>query len=146
MGMSVKASSSGDEGDMSPVAEINVTPLVDVMLVLLIIFMVTMPVMMSQLPIMLPKVSLEPSTQIPPLKVQVYYDDKGQYSISQGDDANAKVPVDYADLPEQVKAIKKQHPDALVTVCADKDVTYDKFVDLMSIVSAVFTDKVSICP
>ena len=146
MGMSVKASGGGEEGEMSPVAEINVTPLVDVMLVLLIIFMVTMPVMMSQLPIMLPKVSDVPSTGTPPLKVQVYYDNKGVYSISQGDDANAKVPTAYDDLKPQLKTIQSQHPDALVTVCADKEVIYDKFVDLMGIVSAVFTNKVSICP
>jgi len=51
MGMNVKASSGGgDEGEMGPVAEINVTPLVDVMLVLLIIFMVTAPLMITQLP------------------------------------------------------------------------------------------------
>jgi biopolymer transport protein ExbD len=146
MGMSVKTSSGGEEGEMSPVAEINVTPLVDVMLVLLIIFMVTMPVMMSQLPIMLPKVSLEPSTKTPPLKVQVYYDNKGQYSISQGEDATARVAVEYSALPAQLKAIESQHTDALVTVCADKDVIYDKVVDLMGIVSAVFRNKVSICP
>ena len=48
--------SSDDLGDM---AEINVTPLVDVMLVLLIIFMVTAPLMMVKLPIELPKTSAE---------------------------------------------------------------------------------------
>ena len=65
MGMSVKSSSSSDEGEMGPVAEINVTPLVDVMLVLLIIFMVTAPLMMNQLPITLPKPSLFQSDKPP---------------------------------------------------------------------------------
>ena len=146
MGMSVRSSSGGEEGELSPVAEINVTPLVDVMLVLLIIFMVTMPVMMSQLPIMLPKVSQDVSDKKPPLKVQVSFDIKGQYWISQGDDATAKQLVAYTDLPAQLKSIAAANSDALVTVCADKDVIYDKVVDLMGIVSAVFKNKVSICP
>jgi biopolymer transport protein ExbD len=144
MGMSVRSSSGGEEGELSPVAEINVTPLVDVMLVLLIIFMVTMPVMMSQLPIMLPKVSLTPSDH-PPTKAVVSFDIKGQYYVQVGDDG-PKEPVAYTDLPPRLKALVGEHPDALVTVCADKDVLYDRFVDLMGIVSSFFKNKVSICP
>ena len=59
MGVNVTRSASPD-GEFSgyqPMAEINVTPLVDVMLVLLIIFMITAPLMMAQLPIELPKTS-----------------------------------------------------------------------------------------
>ena len=58
MGMGINQASSGDEdGVYRPVAEINITPMVDVMLVLLIIFMVAAPLMVSGVPIQLPKSS-----------------------------------------------------------------------------------------
>lgn len=58
MGMSLKAGADeGDDGAYRPVAEINITPMVDVMLVLLIIFMVAAPLMVSGVPIQLPKTS-----------------------------------------------------------------------------------------
>lgn len=46
---------SGGSGDQRPIAEINITPLVDVMLVLLVIFMVTVPLMENGIPVELPK-------------------------------------------------------------------------------------------
>ena len=56
MGMNVK--SDGDDDDGTVMSEINVTPLVDVMLVLLIIFIVTAPLALSVVPIKLPKAGL----------------------------------------------------------------------------------------
>src|SRR5579871_477035 len=100
MGMSVKSSSGGGEGEMGPVAEINVTPLVDVMLVLLIIFMVSMPLMMNQLPITLPKPSMF-QTDKPPHKLTVSFDLQNNYFIQQ--DENPQEPVAYADLPSRLQ-------------------------------------------
>lgn len=58
MGMGIQASSdAGEDGGYRPMAEINITPMVDVMLVLLIIFMVAAPLMVSGVPIQLPKSS-----------------------------------------------------------------------------------------
>jgi biopolymer transport protein ExbD len=145
MSMNVRPpSGGGGDDELSPVAEINVTPLVDVMLVLLIIFMVTAPIMMSQLPIMLPKVSLEQANK-PPNKLTVSFDINNNYFVQLGDDA-PKEQLAYTDLPARLKTIADQDPDRLVTVCADKDVIYDRVVDLMGIVSAFFKNKVSICP
>ena len=61
------ASLDGDEdvGDASPMSEINVTPLVDVMLVLLIIFLITVPAIIQTVPVELPKVVNEPTTTKP---------------------------------------------------------------------------------
>jgi biopolymer transport protein ExbD len=143
MGMSVKSSSGGDEGEMGPVAEINVTPLVDVMLVLLIIFMVTAPIMLNQLPITLPKPSMFQSDK-PPEKLTVAFDLQNNYFIQQND--NPKEPVTYADLPARLHAIAQDHPDELVTVCADKDSVYDRVVDLMAIVGSSGFFKVTLCP
>lgn len=53
------------EGDDSPMSDINTTPLVDVMLVLLIIFLITVPVVIQTVPVNLPKVVFEPTTTKP---------------------------------------------------------------------------------
>src|SRR5579871_5328309 len=131
MGMSVKSSSGGDEGEMGPVAEINVTPLVDVMLVLLIIFMVTAPLMMNQLPITLPKPSLFQSDK-PPEKLSVSFDLQNNYFIQHNEDP--KEAVSYQDLPARLQTIAQANPEELVTVCADPQSIYDRVVDLMAIV------------
>jgi biopolymer transport protein ExbD len=55
----------GDGGDEAPISEINTTPLVDVMLVLLIIFIIAVPVVLQTVPLQLPKVEFEPTTTKP---------------------------------------------------------------------------------
>jgi biopolymer transport protein ExbD len=55
----------GDGGDETPISDINTTPLVDVMLVLLIIFIITVPVVLQTVPVNLPKVAFEPTTTKP---------------------------------------------------------------------------------
>src|SRR4028119_2044931 len=62
MAMSVGPSDSGEE---TPMSDINTTPLVDVMLVLLIIFLITIPVVVQAVPVNLPKVQYEPTTTKP---------------------------------------------------------------------------------
>jgi biopolymer transport protein ExbD len=55
----------GGDGEESPMSDINTTPLVDVMLVLLIIFLITVPVVIQTVPVSLPKVRFEPTTTKP---------------------------------------------------------------------------------
>ena len=62
MAMSVGPSDGGEE---TPMSDINTTPLVDVMLVLLIIFLITVPVVVHTVPVVLPKVRYEPTTTKP---------------------------------------------------------------------------------
>jgi biopolymer transport protein ExbD len=143
MAMSVKASSGGDDGEMPPVAEINVTPLVDVMLVLLIIFMVTMPVMMAQLPITLPKASLV-QTNEPPKKLVVEFDKDNNYFLQINEDP--KQPIAYQELPARLRSMAAENPDELVTVCADPTSIYDRVVDLMALVGTAGFYKVALCP
>jgi len=59
------AMSAGPADDDAPMSEINTTPLVDVMLVLLIIFLITVPVVIQTVPVKLPKVVFEPTTTKP---------------------------------------------------------------------------------
>jgi biopolymer transport protein ExbD len=63
MGMSVGPADSGDED--VPMSDINTTPLVDVMLVLLIIFLIAVPVVLQTVPVQLPNVRFEPTTTKP---------------------------------------------------------------------------------
>ena len=143
MAMSIKAPAGGDDSEMGPVAEINVTPLVDVMLVLLIIFMVTMPIMMNQLPITLPKPSTFSSPDKPE-RLTVSLDLQGTYYIQRNDEA--KQAVAYTDLPAQLRQLAESNAQELVTVCADKDSIYDRVVDLMAVVGGSGFDKVTLCP
>jgi biopolymer transport protein ExbD len=55
----------GESGEETPMSDINTTPLVDVMLVLLIIFLITVPVVIQTVPVNLPKVRFEPTTTKP---------------------------------------------------------------------------------
>jgi biopolymer transport protein ExbD len=54
-----------NEGEETPMSDINTTPLVDVMLVLLIIFLITVPIVIQTVPVELPKVEYEPTTTSP---------------------------------------------------------------------------------
>ena len=128
---------------MGHVAEINVTPLVDVMLVLLIIFMVSMPLMMNQLPITLPKPSMY-QTDKPPHKLTVSFDLQNNYFMQENEEP--RQPIAYTDLPARLQGIANNEPDLVVTVCADAEVIYDRVVDLMSIVGTAGFYKVTLCP
>src|SRR5579862_2645664 len=96
-----------------PLAEINVTPLVDVMLVLLIIFMVTAPLMTSGVSVDLPKTSAQPlNSDSEPLTVSI----KADGSIFLQDQA-----VDIGDLVAKLQSIAQNNPERRIFVRGDKD-------------------------
>jgi biopolymer transport protein ExbD len=135
------AALGGDE-EMGPVAEINITPMVDVMLVLLIIFMVTAPLMMSQLPITLPKASSAQSDKPrDPMVVSVNRD--GHYFIDPGT-GTGPVEVPWDLLRPQLIELAKADPDTLVYVAGAKDIQYGRVVDLIGIVGNSGFNKVSL--
>jgi biopolymer transport protein ExbD len=68
--MAMNVGQESEEGDESPMSDINTTPLVDVMLVLLIIFLITVPVVVQTIPMKLPKVDFE-ATQTKPENVSL---------------------------------------------------------------------------
>jgi len=141
MGMNVKASSgSGDEGEMGPVAEINVTPLVDVMLVLLIIFMVTAPVMMSKLEIAMPKPNPNPTEHHDPIIISI--DLQESYSIDQGGGNVQQVAS--TDLPAKLAELAVKEKDNVVFVKAERANNYGKVVELLQLVGNAGFDKVSL--
>jgi len=141
MGASVKQS-GGDE--MGPVAEINVTPLVDVMLVLLIIFMVSMPAMMNQLVIEIPKKSSAPPPNIKPKPTMyVIVDDAANYYFQFGIDGPLE-PVTLEELPAKLFAQSQEYNKELVYVKAAPRIDYGRVVVLIEMMGKTGYAKVAL--
>jgi biopolymer transport protein ExbD len=132
--------SSGDE-EGTAIAEINVTPLVDVMLVLLIIFMVTAPLMLSQLPLKLPKASLQDMGK-PRDPMLVSLDHDGNYYIDLGGGHTEQLTLE--QLPVRLAQLAAGQPDNLVYVRADKDAIFDKVRDILKMAAQAGFYKVSL--
>ena len=105
------------------ISEINVTPFVDVMLVLLIVFMITAPLLQTGVDIELPKVD---TPNIPdkddPLIITI--NKKNEIFISEK-------KIDFSTLQVKLKEIKKTNPKIKSYIRADKEVTYDKLMQVM---------------
>lgn len=136
MNVTRSASSQDELSSYQPMAEINVTPLVDVMLVLLIIFMITAPLMMAQLPIDLPKTSAAELGK-PKQPLIVSLDTKGQYYID-------GKPTASVDLPTQLKTLANTDPDQTVYVRADKAIPYGQVMALLGEVGQSGFYKISL--
>ena len=104
--------------------EINMTPMVDIMLVLLIIFIITVPVMKHSVNIDLPRASNE-AQNIKPETVRLSVDAQGAYFI---DDAQ----VSDADLPARLTAAAAQNPQPDLHIRGDKNVRYERVAQAMA--------------
>lgn len=111
------------------VAEINVVPYIDVMLVLLIIFMITAPLLSQGVEIELPTAEAQPISpdQQEPLVVAV--DKNGDYFLNIGDKPDK--PINAQLMVNRVAAVLKLRPDTPVLVRGDKHVNYGKVVRAM---------------
>jgi len=121
-------------------AEINVTPLVDVMLVLLIIFMVAAPLMTVGVPIDLPKTSASPLNQeTEPLTISV--NAEGKIFIQE-----SEVPLE--NLVDQLRAILAAQPagqpERRIFVRGDRGINYGRVMEVMGTVSAAGFTKVAL--
>ena len=119
-------------GSFKPMAEINVTPMVDVMLVLLIIFMVTAPLLTVGIPVNLPQTRAEPLSN-PDEPIVVTINDKGAIYLQEttiGDDA----------LVARLQAITENKPDTKIFVRGDRKIDYGRVMQVMGMIkSAGFT-------
>lgn len=111
------------------VAEINVVPYIDVMLVLLIIFMVTAPLVTQGVKVDLPKADAEAldKDSKPPLVASV--DAQGNYYLAVGTSKNEPMSAD--QIATLVAEHLKLEPETPVVVNADGDVSYDAVIQLM---------------
>lgn len=109
----------------TPMAEINVTPLVDVMLVLLIIFMVTAPLMNAGVPIDLPDSNANALAQ-EPQQVEISLSRDGRIYIDQTELAPGELPARLAAMPRGADG-----KPPLVTLRADKTLDYGRVMQVM---------------
>ena len=117
MGMSV-SSGSGMADDDKPMSEINTTPLVDVMLVLLIIFLITIPVITQSVKVELPKAANIP-TQTKPENITIAIDADGNMYWNTGLVPNQDV------LLERIKAVAVMDPQPEIHVRGDRLTKYE---------------------
>jgi biopolymer transport protein TolR len=113
------------------VAEINVVPYIDVMLVLLIIFMATAPVVMQSVKVDLPQTTSQPLSDDSELPVIAEVDKDGHYSLKLSTE-DGKDVADLVELAGIVTEYHKTHPAVPVLVGGDKEVKYDSIIQLMA--------------
>ncbi|MGE3770187.1 MAG: protein TolR [Bdellovibrionales bacterium] len=117
-------------------ADINVTPMVDVMLVLLVIFMITAPMLTVAVPVDLPKTDARNiSSQKEPLVISIR---------SNGEVYLQETKTELGSLVERLQAITGQDPDARIFVRGDEKVDYGRIMQVMGTVSAAGFNKVAL--
>ncbi len=120
----------------APMAEINVTPLVDVMLVLLIIFMVTAPLLVAGVPVNLPDSRAKPLEQ-QQKPVQISLDRSGKLFVDEAEVTMAALPARLAALPHG--------PDApQIYLRADRGLDYGRVMQVMGELSRAGLTKVAL--
>src|SRR6202051_3694967 len=123
-------------GRYRPLSEINVTPLADVMLVLLIIFMVTAPLMTSGVSVDLPKTDAKPlNTDSQPLTVSV--DATGKIFLQ---DQQVELP----ELVAKLQAIAQNNQDRRIFVRGDKNIAYGRIMEVMGTITQGGFTKVAL--
>ncbi|WP_134500467.1 ExbD/TolR family protein [Microvirga pakistanensis] len=137
MGMGpLRTTDSDDEFGASPLSDINVTPMVDVMLVLLIIFMVAAPLMTVGVPVQLPKTAA-PKVAQPKQPVVVTIDQQGQPFLD-------KEPLAPEALMPRLRELASADPSQVVLVRGDKAVAYGRIVEIIGQINAAGFSKVSL--
>ena len=124
------------------VSEINVVPYIDVMLVLLIIFMITAPIVQQGVKVELPKLSansLPPEQQEP---VILTVSKAGDYYLNIGDDL--KKPVSDDVVMQRIALVLKQKPQTPILVRGDKDADYGSVTTAMVLLQSAGVEKVGL--
>lgn len=112
-------------------AEINVVPLIDVMLVLLIVFMITAPLITQGIRVDLPQTDAEPVENSDEMTLVISINDAGDYFISLGAEDNPQ-PVPLERIGEDVGRILDQNPGVPVFLEGDVSINYGLVTDLLA--------------
>ena len=136
--MAVPLRPSGETGEerWQPLAEINVTPMVDVMLVLLVIFMVTAPLLTVGVPVDLPKTQAAEVLE-PKKPVILTLDRTGAVYIGEE-------PIAPGELPGLLSQLAAEDPGRIVYVRGDRTISYAQLMDALGLVHAAGFTKVSL--
>jgi biopolymer transport protein ExbD len=129
---------SGEAGEdrYAPLAEINVTPMVDVMLVLLVIFMITAPLLSVGVPLDLPK-SRAAQLSEPKKPVIVSINREGEVFI--GDER-----IGTEEFEGRLATLAAEDPNRIVYVRSDRTNTYERLMDMLGLVNHAGFSKVSL--
>jgi biopolymer transport protein TolR len=127
----------GKRRNHRPLAEINVTPLVDVMLVLLIVFMVTAPLLTTGVHVDLPKSKAAPLAQSDDKPLEISIDAKGQIFIQDS-------PVDLAQLVPKLDAISQENHDAKIYIRGDRSNSWGTMMEVLGAVGGAGYGKVGL--
>jgi biopolymer transport protein ExbD len=136
MALSLPPSGEAGEDRYAPLAEINVTPMVDVMLVLLVIFMVTAPLLTVSVPLDLPKSKVTTLTE-PKKPIILSLNHDGEVFI--GNDR-----IDPADLEQRLAELAAEDQSRIVYVRGDRTISYAQLMDALSLVNRAGFAKVSL--
>ena len=136
MALSLPPSGEAGEDRYAPLAEINVTPMVDVMLVLLVIFMITAPLLTVGVPLDLPK-SRATTLTAPKQPIIISLNREGEVFI--GDERIAD-----DDLELRLAALAAEDPSRIVYVRSDRTNTYAQLMDTLGLVNHAGFSKVSL--
>jgi biopolymer transport protein TolR len=142
MGMSAGGQAAGGGGRRrrgrrgAPIADINMTPFIDVMLVLLIIFMVTAPLMTAGVPLDLPKTSAG-QLNVDQKPITISINDKAQIFIGE-------TQITLAEIGTRIQPLAKQGFDERIYVRGAKQVDYGTVAQVMSAITAAGYKRVAL--
>jgi len=126
---------------LRPMSQINVVPYIDVMLVLLVIFMITAP-LMNPGQIDLPSVGKSLAPPMAPLEVIIKKDNT--LALHDRSKGSMELPVSRDELVDYLKKQQKQHPDQPVVISADKNVRYEEVIGVMDVLQRQQVRKVGL--
>jgi biopolymer transport protein ExbD len=132
--MSLKKTTRRGHGTM---AELNITPLLDLVFVLLVIFIITTPQLMNNLEMNLPSPKPPPKSDQKPQFTRIAIDAKGQITL---DDA----AVTLTQLKEKLTALKAENPDPAVVVKGSDEVEYQSMVSVLDTLQSLDINKVGL--
>lgn len=127
--------SFNDTGGQQPMADINTTPLVDVMLVLLVILIITAPIIHQAVPIDLPKVSATKLDENPNV-IMVSLNANGELTLN-------NISLDFEDFEKRCQEAMQAKANTELHLLADRATRYEQITDIMAAAQRVGIEKIA---